>query len=273
MITRSGHPPKLNDAQRQVIARMIESGPIPAVHGVVRWRLIDPAQWIFEELRITIAKQTLSRELRANDDGDVVGHNEACRQVPIDQEDSAQSSTPWKTSGSSCGTIGSPIASSNPTMTSSTIVVTPGTSSSISHGGSCPSDCENGHTGFNQRDLILGGSPGFSRIALQPLVEEALDEVAVAIGERRERRYTSLTGRAFDVGPGGARRGSRATRRNCRLGRRIGYRPPAMSEHGAGGTAIVGVAFGDLERDPQTAGADQCRTPREGDTTEAVCKV
>ena len=44
---------------------MIESGPIPAVHGVVRWRLIDLAQWIFEEFRITVAKQTLSRELRA----------------------------------------------------------------------------------------------------------------------------------------------------------------------------------------------------------------
>jgi len=38
---------------------------IPAIHGVVRWRLIDLAQWIFEEFRITIAKQTLSRELRA----------------------------------------------------------------------------------------------------------------------------------------------------------------------------------------------------------------
>jgi hypothetical protein len=32
---------------------------------VVRWRLIDLAQWIFEEFRITIAKETLSRELRA----------------------------------------------------------------------------------------------------------------------------------------------------------------------------------------------------------------
>ena len=60
-----GQPSKLNDVQRQVIARMIESGPIPAVHGVVRWRLIDLAQWIFEEFRIAIAKQTLSRELRA----------------------------------------------------------------------------------------------------------------------------------------------------------------------------------------------------------------
>jgi len=60
-----GHPPKLNDVQRQAIAQMIERGPIPAVHGVVRWRLIDLAQWIFEEFRVTVAKQTLSRELRA----------------------------------------------------------------------------------------------------------------------------------------------------------------------------------------------------------------
>jgi len=60
-----GQPSRLNDTQRLAIARMIESGPIPAVHGVVRWRLIDLAQWIFEEFRIIIAKQTLSRELRA----------------------------------------------------------------------------------------------------------------------------------------------------------------------------------------------------------------
>src|SRR5450830_1462179 len=60
-----GQLSKLNDVEGQTIARMIESGPIPATHGVVRWRLIDLAQWIFEEFRVTIAKQTLSRELRA----------------------------------------------------------------------------------------------------------------------------------------------------------------------------------------------------------------
>jgi transposase len=60
-----GQPSKLNDVQRRAVARMIESGPIPAAHGVVRWRLIDLAQWIYEEFCITIAKQTLSRELRA----------------------------------------------------------------------------------------------------------------------------------------------------------------------------------------------------------------
>ena len=60
-----GQPSRLNDAQRQALVRMIESGPIPAIHGVVRWRLIDLAQWLYEEFRVSVAKQTLSRELRA----------------------------------------------------------------------------------------------------------------------------------------------------------------------------------------------------------------
>jgi transposase len=37
---------------------------MPALHGVVRWRLIDLAHWLFEEFQISISKQTLSRELR-----------------------------------------------------------------------------------------------------------------------------------------------------------------------------------------------------------------
>ena len=38
---------------------------MPAVHGVVRWRIIDLCQWVWEEYEITVSKQTLSRELRA----------------------------------------------------------------------------------------------------------------------------------------------------------------------------------------------------------------
>ena len=56
---------KLDLARRQALAALIESGPIPAVHGVVRWRLVDLAQWVFEEFRISLSPQTLSRELRA----------------------------------------------------------------------------------------------------------------------------------------------------------------------------------------------------------------
>jgi transposase len=60
-----GQTPKLDAAQRAALALMVEEGPIPAVHGVVRWRLVDLAQWVWEEFRISISKQTLSRELRA----------------------------------------------------------------------------------------------------------------------------------------------------------------------------------------------------------------
>ena len=32
---------------------------------MVRWRLIDLIQWLWEEFRLSLSKQTLSRELRA----------------------------------------------------------------------------------------------------------------------------------------------------------------------------------------------------------------
>ena len=60
-----GQPSKLTDAHRAALQAIIEQGPIPAIHGVVRWRLVDLIQWLWEELRISISKQTLSRELRA----------------------------------------------------------------------------------------------------------------------------------------------------------------------------------------------------------------
>jgi transposase len=60
-----GQAPRLNGAHRAALAAIIESGPIPAVHGVVRWRIVDLCQWIYEEFRVVVAKQTLSRELRA----------------------------------------------------------------------------------------------------------------------------------------------------------------------------------------------------------------
>src|SRR5262249_20949774 len=75
-------------------------------------------------------------------------HHSAAAEVPRD-------STRSRTSGSSCATTGSPTASSNPTTISSPIVVRHGTSSSISLGASCPSDCANGPTGSDQWDLVM----------------------------------------------------------------------------------------------------------------------
>jgi transposase len=60
-----GLPSRLNDTHRAALVAVIETGPIPAVHGVVRWRLVDLIQWLWDEFRITLSKQTLSREVRA----------------------------------------------------------------------------------------------------------------------------------------------------------------------------------------------------------------
>jgi putative transposase len=59
-----GQRPRLTDEHRAALAAIVESGPIPAVHGVVRWRIVDLCQWVFEEFRIVVSQQTLSRVLR-----------------------------------------------------------------------------------------------------------------------------------------------------------------------------------------------------------------
>jgi len=60
-----GPSPRLTSEHRKALAALVEAGPTPAIHGVVRWRLIDLCQWIWEEFRVRVAKQTLSRELRS----------------------------------------------------------------------------------------------------------------------------------------------------------------------------------------------------------------
>jgi len=59
-----GQPPRLTDEHRAAVAAILESGPIPAVHGVVRWRIVDLCQWIRDELRAVVSQPTLSRVLR-----------------------------------------------------------------------------------------------------------------------------------------------------------------------------------------------------------------
>jgi len=60
-----GPTPLLTDAHRPALAAQIDRGPVPALHGVVRWRLCDLSQWLWEEFRVSVSMQTLSRELRA----------------------------------------------------------------------------------------------------------------------------------------------------------------------------------------------------------------
>ena len=60
-----GPRPVLGAEHKQALAEIIEQGPIPTSHGVVRWRIVDLMQWLFDEFGVSVSKQTLSRDLRA----------------------------------------------------------------------------------------------------------------------------------------------------------------------------------------------------------------
>ena len=62
-----GQPSRLNNSHREALVAIVESGPVPASHGVVRWRIVDLCQWLFEEFRVIVSKETLNRELRSLD--------------------------------------------------------------------------------------------------------------------------------------------------------------------------------------------------------------
>ncbi len=49
----------LNDEQRARLTEMVEAGPISAAHRVVRWRLVDLAQWIWDEFGLSVTRFTL----------------------------------------------------------------------------------------------------------------------------------------------------------------------------------------------------------------------
>src|SRR3546814_13678284 len=53
-----------SDLQRRALVEAVERGPIPAVHGVVRWRLIDLVQWLHEEFAVSLDETTVGRELK-----------------------------------------------------------------------------------------------------------------------------------------------------------------------------------------------------------------
>ena len=58
-----GPTPLLNEAHRAALLEIIECGPTPAIHGVVRWRITDLGQWLWEEFQVSVSPQTLSRVL------------------------------------------------------------------------------------------------------------------------------------------------------------------------------------------------------------------
>lgn len=98
-----GQASKLNAEQRQALVDKVEHGPIPAVDGVVRWRLKDLAQWIFEDFAISLDETTLGRELKALGFRKLSARPRHHAQSGDAVEDFKKVSPPsWQRSGPSC---------------------------------------------------------------------------------------------------------------------------------------------------------------------------
>ena len=60
-----GKPSHLQAIHRAALVEAIETGPVPAAHGVVRWRIVDLAQLLWDDFALSVSRPTLGRELRA----------------------------------------------------------------------------------------------------------------------------------------------------------------------------------------------------------------
>jgi transposase len=60
----SGPKRKLTDTHRQALVEIVECGPDPAIHGVVRWRRCDLTQWLYKKFGVLVEESTVGRTLR-----------------------------------------------------------------------------------------------------------------------------------------------------------------------------------------------------------------
>src|ERR1700740_1358364 len=63
-IPSPGVPPKLNSMHKAFLPRVVEEGPIPAIHGVVRWRACDLTMRLYEEFGLSVSDDTIYRALK-----------------------------------------------------------------------------------------------------------------------------------------------------------------------------------------------------------------
>jgi transposase len=57
-------PDKLSKKHKAFLARLVEEGPMPAIHGVVRWRACDLIMRLHEEFGISVSDDTVYRALK-----------------------------------------------------------------------------------------------------------------------------------------------------------------------------------------------------------------
>ena len=77
-----GAPGKLTEEHKAFLARLVEDGPIPAVHGVVRWRACDLIMRLYEEFGISVSDDTVYRALKELGFSHVSARPKAYKQDP-----------------------------------------------------------------------------------------------------------------------------------------------------------------------------------------------
>jgi transposase len=77
-----GAPGKLTAEHKAFLARIVEEGPMPAVHGVVRWRACDLIMRLHEEFGLSVSDDTIYRALKALGFSHVSARPKAYKQDP-----------------------------------------------------------------------------------------------------------------------------------------------------------------------------------------------
>jgi len=77
-----GGPSKLSDAHKAFLARIVEDGPMPAIHDVVRWRACDLIQRLYEEFDISVSDDTVYRALKELGFSHISARPRAYKQAP-----------------------------------------------------------------------------------------------------------------------------------------------------------------------------------------------
>jgi transposase len=63
-IPSPGARPKLDARHTAFLARIVEEGPTPSIHGVVRWRACDLIMRLYEEFGLSVSDDTVYRALK-----------------------------------------------------------------------------------------------------------------------------------------------------------------------------------------------------------------
>src|SRR3954463_8342369 len=63
-IPSPGAPAKLDETHKAFLARIVEDGPIPAIHGVGGWRACDLIMQLHEEFALSVSDDTIYRALK-----------------------------------------------------------------------------------------------------------------------------------------------------------------------------------------------------------------